>query len=102
MMKDKMKQPERKRDTNAPSLTDQMILAMIESKLRPEMIYAFTVTERIVTEENAKFLTEEDLQEWDNAVEEYRHVMTFLVHIDRLTKKWKFKRNRTKTITPTP
>ena len=48
-----------------------MIKIMEEAGTRPEVIYAYKKTGRIVTEDNMRFLTREDLREWDDAVAEY-------------------------------
>jgi DNA-binding transcriptional regulator YhcF (GntR family) len=37
----------------------------------PEIIYAYRKTGRVVTEENSKQLTKEDLDEWSAAIDEY-------------------------------
>jgi hypothetical protein len=44
---------------------------MSTSGMRPEIIYAFEKTGRIVTRENMKFLTKAELAEWDSAIAEY-------------------------------
>jgi len=38
----------------------------------PALIYAFEKTGRLVSEENAKQLSDEDIAEWNAAIEEYR------------------------------
>jgi hypothetical protein len=48
-----------------------MLELMSVSGMRPEIIYAFEKTGRIVTRENMKFLTDADLAEWDSAIAEY-------------------------------
>src|SRR5215469_10845387 len=45
-----------------------------ESGLDPALVYAMNKTGRIVTEHNMQFLTDADLQEWNDAIEEYRHM----------------------------
>jgi len=40
----------------------------------PELIYAFQKTGRLVTETNQHLLSPEDLQEWIDAVEEFRRL----------------------------
>lgn len=40
----------------------------------PEFIYAFDKTGRLVTEMNLHLLAEHEIQEWTNAVEEYRRL----------------------------
>jgi hypothetical protein len=38
----------------------------------PSVVYAMNKTGRIVTEANLEFLTDTELQEWNDAVNEYR------------------------------
>ena len=40
----------------------------------PEFIHAFNRTGRLVTEDNIQYLTEDEIQEWTNAVKEYRRL----------------------------
>ena len=49
-----------------------VLTALREAKVRPEFIYAYQKTHRLVTEDNAQHLTDEELAEWDAAVDEYR------------------------------
>lgn len=46
--------------------------AMVGAGVRPEILYAFDKTGRVVTDENAALLTVEDLAEWQAAIDEYR------------------------------
>jgi hypothetical protein len=39
--------------------------------IRPEIIYAMKKTGRMVTEANRRLLADEDLQEWQDAINEY-------------------------------
>ncbi|MCX6633582.1 MAG: hypothetical protein NT090_00580 [Acidobacteria bacterium] len=52
-------------------VTDQMVEAMSAAGVRPEAIYAFRKTGRIVTEDNWHLLSEADRKEWTDAVNEY-------------------------------
>ena len=52
-------------------VTDQMVEAMSAAGIRPEAIYAFRKTGRIVTEDNWHLLSEADRKEWTDAVNEY-------------------------------
>ena len=49
----------------------QILSAAGQGGIRPELIYAMRKTGRIVTESNQHLLTDEDLQEWQDAIEEY-------------------------------
>lgn len=48
-----------------------MLEVMREANLPLEYAYAYMVTKRLVTGENAQYLSEEELEEWDLAVEDY-------------------------------
>jgi len=50
-----------------------VIEAMAEVGISQAMIFAFKRTGRIVTESNKHLLTPEELQEWNDAVDEYHH-----------------------------
>jgi hypothetical protein len=43
-----------------------------DSGIDPAIVYAMNKTGRIVTETNVHFLTDAELQEWNDAVDEYR------------------------------
>jgi hypothetical protein len=44
---------------------------MHKTGMRPELIYAYKKTGRMVTQENSKLLTDIELKEWDDAIDEY-------------------------------
>ena len=48
-----------------------MVQAIKEAGLRPAFVYAFEQTGLIVTEENQNLLSENDLAEWEAAIQEY-------------------------------
>jgi hypothetical protein len=48
-----------------------MVQAMKEAGLHPAFVYAFEKTGLIVTEENQHLLSENDLAEWEAAIQEY-------------------------------
>ena len=52
-------------------MTGQILSAAGKAGIRPELIYAMRKTGRIVTESNQHLLTDEELQEWQDAIEEY-------------------------------
>lgn len=52
-----------------------LVQAAGESGMDPALIYAMNKTGRIVTEQNLRFLTEADLQESNDAVDEYRQMI---------------------------
>jgi len=49
-----------------------LLQAAGDSEIDPAIVYAMNKTGRIVTETNAQFLTDAELQEWHYAVDEYR------------------------------
>jgi hypothetical protein len=53
--------------TNAGSLRRWPRLA-----IDPALIYAFKKTGRIVTAKNKRLLSEEEMAEWEDAIDEYR------------------------------
>jgi DNA-binding transcriptional regulator YhcF (GntR family) len=52
-------------------MTGQILSAAGKAAVRPELIYAMRKTGRIVTESNQQLLTDDELQEWQDAIEEY-------------------------------
>ena len=49
----------------------ERLLNSLEAGIPPEIAYATLKTERMVTEENVRLLSEEDFEEWQEAVKEY-------------------------------
>ena len=45
--------------------------AMLKSGIEPRLAYAYWKTGRMVTTENSQYLTDEDLLEWEEALEEW-------------------------------
>jgi len=54
-------------------LEHMMVEDMKKASIDPAIIYAFTETGLLVTEENKDLLSDKDLEEWQQAIEEYRH-----------------------------
>lgn len=52
-------------------MTGQILSAAGKAGVRPELIYAMRKTGRIVTESNQQLLTDDELQERQDAIEEY-------------------------------
>ena len=48
-----------------------MIQTMQTAGMSPELIYAFEKTGLLVTEMNQHLIPEKDLEEWDEAIQEY-------------------------------
>ncbi len=48
-----------------------LVQAAGESGMDPALVYAMNKTGRIVTEQNMRFLTDADIEEWNDAVDEY-------------------------------
>ena len=49
-----------------------LLQAAGDSEIDPAIVYAMNKTGRIVTETNLEFLTDSELQEWNDAVNEFR------------------------------
>jgi hypothetical protein len=52
-----------------------LVQAAGESGMDPALVYAMNKTGRIVTEQNLRFLTDADLREWDDAIDEYHQMI---------------------------
>jgi hypothetical protein len=52
-------------------LWKSLLQAAGDSGIDPALVYAMNKTGRIVTHHNVKFLTDAELQEWNDAVDEY-------------------------------
>jgi len=46
-----------------------------DSGIDPALVYAMNKTGRIVTQQIMRFLTDADLQEWNDAVDEYHRMI---------------------------
>ena len=53
-------------------MLEQLLEAAREANIRPEVLYAVKKTGRIVTTQNAQYLTPEELAEWDAAIDEFK------------------------------
>src|SRR5579884_1926314 len=53
------------------NVEQEILAAMVEVGIDPAIVYAFKKTGRIVTAHNQQFLSKEELDEWEDAVEEY-------------------------------
>ena len=60
------------RPLSESEVDEAMLLVLREANVRPEIIYAYQKTGRLVTEENAQLLSTDEIAEWDAAVDEYR------------------------------
>ncbi len=56
-------------------MTALMVEAMVEAGVEPARIYAYRKTGLIVTEENLHLLSEQDLAEWEAAIQEYEEMI---------------------------
>jgi hypothetical protein len=52
-----------------------LVQAAGESGMDPALVFAMNKTGRIVTEQNMRFLTDADIQEWNDAVDEYHQMV---------------------------
>jgi hypothetical protein len=57
---------------NPQQYEQDMIETMAQAGINPAFIYAFKRTGRIVTESNRHRLTEKELREWNDAIDEYQ------------------------------
>jgi len=56
-----------------PEALEQKMMEMLhKAGVRPEIIYAFQKTGRLVTEDNRKKLSRAELKEWEDAVDDWR------------------------------
>ncbi len=66
-------------DTPQPLDMDEMtalvVEAMAKAGVEPTRIYAYRKTGLIVTEENLHLLSEQDLAEWEAAIQEYEEMI---------------------------
>ena len=58
---------------NPQQYRQDMIETMTQAGVDPAFIYAFKRTGRIVTESNKDRLTEKELRQWNDAIDEYQH-----------------------------
>ncbi len=58
-------------DEEAIEMVKPILASAIKVGVDPALIYATIKKQRLVTEENIKLLSREDLQEWVDAIEEY-------------------------------
>ena len=55
-------------------INELMLNALRQANSRPELVYAFEKTGRLVTESNQHLLTKAELKKWKDAVNEYRRL----------------------------
>jgi len=58
---------------NPQQYEQDMVETMTQAGINPAFIYAFKRTGRIVTESNMHRLTEKELRQWNDAIDEYHH-----------------------------
>lgn len=58
-------------DESTDEIWKSLLHAAGDSGIEPAIVYAMNKTGRIVTETNVQFLTDAELQEWNDAVDEY-------------------------------
>ena len=62
-------------DESADEVWSSLLQAAGGSGIDPALVYAMNKTGRIVTQQNMRFLTDADLQEWNDAVDEYHRMI---------------------------
>jgi hypothetical protein len=61
-------------DESQEEVWKSLLQAAGDSGIDPALVHAMNKTGRIVTETNLQFLTDAELQEWNNAVDEYQQM----------------------------
>jgi hypothetical protein len=61
-------------DLESSDYMRHVVAAAIKAGAEPEKIYAMIRTGRMLTAENMKFLSKDDIKEWQDAGEEYRRL----------------------------
>ena len=64
--------PEFLSDESIDEIWKSLLQAVGDSGIDPAIVYGMNKTGRIVTETKVHFLTDAELQEWNDAVDEYR------------------------------
>ena len=59
-------------DESTDEIWKSLLQVAGDSGIDPAIVYAMNKTGRMVTEANLEFLTDSELQEWNDAVNEYR------------------------------
>jgi hypothetical protein len=67
--------PQSLSDESADVVWSSLLQAAGDSGIDPALVYAMNKTGRIVTQQNMRFLTDADLQEWNDAVDEYHRMI---------------------------
>jgi hypothetical protein len=62
-------------DESSDEIWKSLLQAAGDSGIDPALVYAMNKTGRIVTQQNMRFLTDADLQEWNDAVDEYNRMI---------------------------
>jgi hypothetical protein len=61
-------------DTSEEELTKYMVNMLRLHGYGEDIIYAYRVTGRVVTDENRKFLSDAEIKEWDDVLKNYKSV----------------------------
>lgn len=64
--------PQMLSEASMEEMFDELLTLAREADVTPALIYAIQKTGRIITQENMHLLSEEELEEWNAAIEEYR------------------------------
>jgi len=65
-------EPRFRTEAQIKAMQEQMCETMRSACIDPAVIYAYQVTGRLLTKENKRFLTAEELMEWNDAIHEYQ------------------------------
>ena len=63
---------ESENDARTTTVMREIVVAGLKTGAAPEKVYATIKTGRMLTKDNMQFLTPAEIQEWADAVEEYR------------------------------
>jgi hypothetical protein len=64
--------PQFQSEESITALWEQMLVVAKKANIPPELLYAMRKTGRIVTAENMQHLTQEELDEWNAAIDEFK------------------------------
>jgi hypothetical protein len=59
---------------NSKGFLRSLVASGVKAGMAPEKIYAVIKTGRVLTERNLKFLSKEDIKEWEDACDEYNRL----------------------------
>jgi hypothetical protein len=70
----KVEQENREARNSPKGFLRSLVASCLKAGLAPEKIFAVIKTGRVLTERNFKFLSKEDIKEWEDACDEYNRL----------------------------